>query len=155
MRAWLALTATLTAACGARCPAAEEPPAAAPLDPLVVDASDVVTRWAPSGKAHVDIFATGANAFLARLTMAPGGGVPEHSDPTEEYIHVIRGSGTIVIDGVEHEVGPGDTVFMPAGVPVSYRNGDEEMQAFQVFAGPGPAAKYDVWLDAPPGQPAP
>ena len=149
MRVRLALTVVLASACGARCPEAEEP-AAAPLDPVVVDASQVVTRWAPSGKARIDIFATGANAFLARLTMAAGGEVPEHRDTTEEYIHVIKGTGTITIDGAEHDVGPGDTVFMPAGALVSYRNGDEEMQAFQVFAGPGPAAKYDSWLEEEP-----
>lgn len=149
MRALLALSALLTAACGARCPAPVEP-AAVTLDPAVIDASEVVTRWAPSGKARIDIFATGTNAFLARLTMAPGGAVPEHADPTEEYIHVLEGTGTITIDGVSHEVGPGDTVFMPANALVTYQNGDEEMQAFQVFADPGPAKKYDSWLEEPP-----
>jgi quercetin dioxygenase-like cupin family protein len=150
MRAWFALIALLTAACGAQCPAPEEPPDAAVIDAAVVDASDVVTRWAPSGKARIDIFVTGSNAFLARLTMEAGAAVPEHRDPTEEYIHVLAGSGTITIDGVEHEVGPGDTVFMPADALVTYQNGDEQMQAFQVFAGPGPASKYDAWLEEPP-----
>jgi len=150
MRAWLALTVLLSAACGSNCPAPEEPPAAEPLDAAVIDASHVVTRWAPSGKARVDIFVTGANAFLARLTMEAGASVPEHRDPTEEYIHVLAGSGTITLDGVDHQVGPGDTVFMPANVLVTYKNGDEQMQAIQVFAGPGPASKYDSWLEEPP-----
>ena len=36
-------------------------------------------------------------------------------------------------------------IFMPAGVTVSYQNGDAELVALQVFAPPGPAAKYDRW----------
>ena len=76
--------------------------------------------------------------------------LPEHQDPTEEYIHVLRGTGTLTIDGSKHEVGPGDTVFMPANATVSYQNGNEEMVAIQVFAGPGPADKYDGWLAEKP-----
>jgi len=118
--------------------------------PAVTSAADVETRWSPSGQARVDIYASGGNAFLARLTMAPGAEVPEHRDPTEEYIHVIEGSATMVIDGWRYEVGPGDTVLMPAGAVVSVENGDAEMAAFQVFAGPESAKKYDSWLPEKP-----
>jgi quercetin dioxygenase-like cupin family protein len=139
MRPGLIPSMILFCACGA------SPPA-----PAVVKSTDVQTRWAPSGKAHIEILARGSNAFLGRLTMDAGGTVPEHQDPTEEYIHVLKGTGTLTIDGWKHEVGPGDTVFMPAGATVSYHNGDEEMVAIQVFAGPGPADKYDGWLEEKP-----
>ena len=105
-------------------------------------------RRAPNGRAGIHFLARGANAFVGRLEMDPGGKVPEHRDPTEEYIHVLSGSGTMYIDGVKYAVTPGTTVFMPANAKVSFDNGDTPFAALQVFAGPGPAAKYDAWTRA-------
>ena len=118
---------------------AADPPAA------VVAADAAERRTAPHGKASITILAQGVNAFLGRLELAPGAQVPRHRDATEEYVHVLSGSGTITIDGVAQAVGPGTTVYMPANVEVSYTNGEEQLVAIQVFAGPGPAQKYDGW----------
>ena len=91
------------------------------------------------------VLARGVNAFVAELSMDAGAAVPEHADATEEYIHVLEGSGTITIDGDTYELAAGATVFMPAGAVVSFQNGDAPMRALQVFAGPEPAATYDAW----------
>ena len=56
--------------------------------------------------------------------------------------------GTMTIEGRAFAVEPGTTIYMPAGVEVSYQNGDAELVAIQVFAGPEPAAKYDAWTPA-------
>ncbi len=106
---------------------------------------DLCTQVAPSGKARVTELARGNNAFLARLEMNPGGKVPKHRDPTEEYIHVLAGGGTLTIDGKAHKIGPGSTVFMPAGAEVHFDGDDTALSAIQVFAGPGPADKYKTW----------
>src|SRR5690349_2582476 len=158
MRALAAITLSLAAACaspaaqpacapcptpcpeGMACaatPAAHAPPAevrafaAAPL------------KTSPNGKSSVRLLAQGTNAFLGKLEMQPGAKVPENQDPTEEYIHVISGHGTMVMDGKTYDITPGTTIYMPANATVSYQNGDEPLVAIQVFAGPGPAAKYD------------
>jgi len=110
-------------------------------------------RVSPNGQAWITLLAQGANAFVGRLEMAPGATVPEHRDPTEEYIHILSGGGTLVIDGVEHEIGPGTTVFMPSDVTVSYRNGAERLVALQVFAGPEAAEKYERWTAEATPQP--
>jgi hypothetical protein len=34
---------------------------------------------------------------------------------------------------------------MPPNAEVEFRNGDAQLVAIQVFAGPEPAAKYDAW----------
>jgi len=135
---------------GAEPPPPPTPPASAaaelpPLAPSIVGVEDAERRDAPNGQASVAFLARGHGAFVGRLEMAPEAAVPEHQDATEEYIHVLEGHGTITIDGTEHEVGPGTTIFMPAGATVSYRNGDERMVALQVFAGPEPANKYNEW----------
>lgn len=100
----------------------------AQLPARVVSADQVETRWAPPGMAKVEILAVGQNAFVGKLIMDPGGQVPENVDPTEEYIHVLQGHGVVTIDGVEYDVQPGTTIYMPPGVAVSYRNGDETFE---------------------------
>lgn len=107
------------------------------------------TLVASHGKARVTPLAEGSNAWIGRLEIAPGAAVPEHRDPTEEYIHVLSGSGTMWIDDKKHEVGPGSTVFMPAKAKVRFTNGKTSMTALQVFAGPAPAAKYSAWKGCP------
>ncbi len=95
--------------------------------------------------AEIHVLARGDNAFVGKLTMAPGGEVPEHRDATEEYIHILEGEGVFTIDGQAHTVGPGTTIYMPADALVSFKNGDAKLVALQVFAGPAPAAKYEAW----------
>ena len=137
-------------------PPSNEPAAAAAaagtgpaVSPPIVRAAPAERRVAPNGTARVTILARGLEAFVARLEMDPGAAVPEHRDATEEYIHVLEGSGTITIDGREYPLAPGDTVYMPADATVSFQNGDAPLVGLQVFAGPEPAAKYDAWTPVP------
>lgn len=120
-----------------------------PLAPTVIPLSDARSATAPHGKATITHLALGHNAWLGRMRMAPGAAVPIHRDGTEEYIHVLEGGGMMTIDGREYEIGPGTTVFMPANAEVSFHNGEAEMLALQVFAGPDPAKKYDAWIADP------
>lgn len=112
-------------------------------------AADLVRRAPPHGKARVTELARGSQAWVGLLELDAGGAVPEHRDTTEEYLHVIAGSGTVTIDGTVTEIGPGDTIYMPANATVSYKNGPAELRVFQVFAGPEPASKYSAWTPIP------
>lgn len=125
--------------------AAAEEGARAATAPVVINLSQVKARVAPSGKARASLLATGEQAFLGVLEMEGGAAVPEHRDPTEEFIYVLEGSGVITIDGVEHDVSPNTAIYMPAGAKVSFQNGDQRLVGVQVFADPGPEAKYDAW----------
>lgn len=115
----------------------------------VVALAAAARATAPSGKATITHLARGSNAYLGLLRMDAGAAVPAHRDPTEEYIHVLEGSGTMTIDGERYEVDAGTTVYMPADAEVSFQNGGAPMVAIQVFAGPEPAAKYDAWTPVP------
>jgi quercetin dioxygenase-like cupin family protein len=97
------------------------------------------------GAGEIFLLARGDQAFVGKLEMAAGGEVPEHHDATEEYIHILEGGGIFKIDDAVHTVGPGSTIYMPPNAKVSFKNGDAKLVAIQVFAGPGPAAKYDAW----------
>lgn len=130
-------------------PAAPTEVEAEPAEPNVLALAAAPRAIAPNGSASITHLARGHNAYLGKLEMNPGGTVPIHRDPTEEFIHVLQGHGTMTIEGREYAIDPGTTIYMPAGVEVSYRNGDETMIAIQVFAGPEPASKYESWAPAP------
>lgn len=127
--------------------ASSEPAAA--LAGSVVPLAQADRRAAPNGKAWVTILARGDNAFVGKLEMEPGATVPEHRDPTEEYIHVIEGSGKMTIDGKDFAVEAGTTIYMPPDSLVEFVNGGTRLHALQVFAGPEPASKYDAWKSVP------
>ena len=129
------------------CPAAPSSPVSRPA---AVTALAQVPHRQKGGAADIYLLARGDNAFLGKLEMAPGGEVPLHRDPTEEYIHILEGGGTFTIDGEAHAVGAGATIYMPPNAEVSFKNGDARLVAIQVFAGPGPAAKYDAWTPVTP-----
>lgn len=69
------------------------------------------------------------NFALRRFTMEPGGGMPRHTNEVEHEQYVLRGSATVTIGDEEVTVEAGDVVYIPAGVPHSYRaEGDEPFQ---------------------------
>ena len=110
-----------------------------------------VRAFAPAHKkAQIKRLALGKNAFIGELSIQPGAKVPVHRDPTEEYLYVLSGGGTMTLNGTVHTVKEGDVVYMPAGAEVSFVNGKSVTRVLQVFAGPGPASKYDDWTPVTP-----
>jgi quercetin dioxygenase-like cupin family protein len=51
---------------------------------------------------------------LVHFTLAPGQELSEHTASVPAVIHVLRGRGTVVLDGMEYEAGPGKLYYMPA-----------------------------------------
>ena len=125
--------------------AVEAPQQSKPQPATVRHIEATELREVPSGKASIRLLAEGENAFIGLLRMDGGGKVPEHRDQSEEYIHVLKGSGTIFIDDTPQKIKPGTTIFMPKNAKVRYENGPDEMMAIQVFADPGSATKYQAW----------
>ena len=119
--------------------------ASASSNASVINVSDVIPLAPAHGKAQIKKLALGANAFIGELTIQPGAKVPVHRDPTEEYLYVLTGGGNMTLNGKVYSVKKGDVVYMPAGAEVSFVNGKEITKVMQVFAGPGPASKYDGW----------
>ena len=117
----------------------------------VISADEAPKRWTPDGKAHATMLAKGNNAYLGLLEMEGDGKVPEHRDPTEEFIYFLSGSGTMHIDDQTYEVGTGSAIYMPTDAKVSFEGaGGEKIRVVQVFAGPGPSKKYDKWNKSTP-----
>ena len=57
------------------------------------------------------------NQSLAEATLPAGGETERHYHKvSEELYYLLEGAGVMEIDGEEREVGPGDSILIPAGV---------------------------------------
>ena len=54
---------------------------------------------------------------LARVILQRGAVVPEHEHPNEQIATVVSGRLRFVVGSEEREVGPGESVLIPGGVP--------------------------------------
>jgi quercetin dioxygenase-like cupin family protein len=54
---------------------------------------------------------------LAQITLAAGAVVPSHEHPNEQIATVVSGRLRFVVGSEEREVGPGESVLIPGGVP--------------------------------------
>jgi len=83
-----------------------------PSEPLQV--GDGVSRAILISKEEAPNFA------MRKFTIRSGGSMPLHINYVEHEQFVLKGKALIVIDGVSHEVQPGDVVYIPANLPHSY-----------------------------------
>ncbi|NPA05811.1 MAG: cupin domain-containing protein [Chloroflexi bacterium] len=68
----------------------------------------------------------GPHFAMRRFTIQPGGWMPQHTNQVEHEQYVLQGRARIAIGDTVYDVGPGDVVFIPAGVPHWYKNVGEE-----------------------------
>ncbi len=79
----------------------------------------------------------GARQLINGITIiAPGSAIPEHFHDCEESVIVLEGAAIAVVGGVEHPVGPGDTSWIPPGLPHYFRNAsaDQPLRIFWTYA---------------------
>jgi quercetin dioxygenase-like cupin family protein len=70
------------------------------------------------------------NFRMRRYRLDPGAEVPRHTNAVEHEQYVLDGEYVVGIDGEEHTVSAGDSLFIPAGVVHWYRNESDEPGAF-------------------------
>jgi len=90
--------------------------------PLVVPNSDaelqVITRVEGrplTQPATVRVLAEGTEMILLEVRMPPHQGSPAHVHDHESVGYLVSGSAVTVIDGVRHELAPGDGFRHPPG----------------------------------------
>ena len=82
-----------------------------------------IDRGGGAATVQMTTAAAGARGLMNGFTdLPPGGGIPLHWHDVEEAVLVVAGDAVAVIDGVEHSAGPGDTVWVAAGVPHCFLN---------------------------------
>ncbi len=95
------------------------------MKPIVKRASEVTERTIAAGTSASTRVLLGPedgmpHFAMRRFSMGAGGGMPLHTNTVEHEQYVLQGRARIRIGETDHEVGPNDVVYIPAGVPHSY-----------------------------------
>jgi quercetin dioxygenase-like cupin family protein len=79
---------------------------------------------------------TGTRELTTGLAVVPPGGwLGLHRHSASETYFVVDGSGLVLLEGAEHPVRPGSTVFIPGNAVHGCRNtGASELRVFYAFA---------------------
>lgn len=73
------------------------------------------------------------SGFGGGLTLEPGEFICEHYHPySEEFVHVVRGSLVMRVDGEVERLGPGDALMVPINARHRMENDGTE-QAYVIF----------------------
>ena len=75
----------------------------------------------------------GEKTLMGRFKLAKGSVIPAHDHPHEQTGLLLSGRMVFTIDGVEHEVVPGDSWCIGSGVPHS-ATAVEDSVAVEVFS---------------------
>ena len=91
-------------------------------------AANVVGPEAPGATMRwlIDDSHDGAPVYALRMVeLEPGGHSPHHLHPYEHENFVVEGVGRVFMDGIWHDLKPGDVVFVPPDVEHEYANAGE------------------------------
>lgn len=78
----------------------------------------------------------GATGFINGITIfEPNAAIPLHSHNCDESVMLLEGHAYAEIDGVQYEVEPGDTTFIPANLPHRFinRSATEGMKILWIY----------------------
>ncbi|HEX3235469.1 MAG TPA: cupin domain-containing protein [Gemmatimonadales bacterium] len=96
--------------------------------------SDGLSRLpGPVGERFVELFRHGT---LAVELYAPRGTDPQTPHTRDEVYVVIHGSGQFRNAGEQHPFGPGDVLFVPAGVTHRFEEFTDDLAVWVFFYGP-------------------
>jgi quercetin dioxygenase-like cupin family protein len=61
--------------------------------------------------------ANGKTMYQMIATLAAGSTMRAHSHPQEQIVHILEGKMRLIVDGVPHELLPGDSFYLASNVP--------------------------------------
>jgi len=68
------------------------------------------------------------NFSLRQFQVEPGGCSPRHSHDYEHEVFIIAGGGTVLLEGAERPIRPGDVIFVPPDQEHQFRSGDQGLR---------------------------
>ena len=87
----------------------------------------------PSGERYVELFRHGT---LSVELYAPRGSDPQDPHTRDEVYVVVQGRGQFRNGDARHPFGPGDLLFVPAGVVHRFEDFTDDLAVWVVFYGP-------------------
>ena len=81
---------------------------------------------------------TSQRSQLVTMNLGPGEAIgEEHHDDADQLLYIVSGRGEAVLDGEVEPMGPGQLVYVPAGVRHDIRNAaDEPLRLWTVYTPP-------------------
>src|SRR5207248_8632880 len=73
--------------------------------------------------------ANGETMYQMIATLAAGSRMPEHQHAQEQIVHILEGKMRLIVEGVPHELSPGDSFYLASNVP----HGVETLSATRVL----------------------
>lgn len=101
------------------------------MEPRFTRFEDIAAFELTTGVAGRPLF--GEGAMINLIEFEPNAEVPLHDHPHEQLGVVLRGVQVLIVDGVEHALGPMECYVLPGGVPHA------------AYAGPDGATVVDVF----------
>jgi quercetin dioxygenase-like cupin family protein len=68
------------------------------------------------------------------IEMQPGAAFGLHVHPGDHILFVVKGAGCVHIDGINHRIREGDTIFIPAEYPHGVKTVEDCKSQFQFLA---------------------
>ena len=87
----------------------------------------------PKGERYVELFQHGT---LSVELYAPRGRDPQSPHTRDEVYVVVQGSGQFLNGEARHPFGPGDLLFVPAGVVHRFESFSDDLAVWVIFYGP-------------------
>jgi quercetin dioxygenase-like cupin family protein len=78
------------------------------------------------------------------IEMQPGSAFALHVHPGEHILFVIEGKGLVHVDGVDHQVKKGETIFVPAEYPHGVKTYPDASEPLQLLAVGYPHKRLDA-----------
>ena len=100
-------------------------------EPIVVDL-EAMTQVADQGIVSKSIVEN-EHHKIVHFSFAAGQELSEHTASVPAVIHILRGTGTVVLDGVAYEAGPGKLYYMPADLKHAVQAGEELVFLLTMF----------------------
>ena len=96
---------------------------------------------APGIRRRTITYGTSMYQMMAKLDA--GSLMPEHKHPQEQIIYILSGRMTVFANGGAHQLGPGDSYYLPSNVP----HGVETPEATRVLDTFSPPRDAYIALD--------
>lgn len=81
---------------------------------------------------------TAKNSQLVLMSLKPGEEIGEEIHHLDQFLRIEEGEGKAILDGVEHPVGDGSAVVVPAGTKHNFVNtsSDRALKLYTVYSPP-------------------
>jgi quercetin dioxygenase-like cupin family protein len=93
------------------------------------------------------------NVSLGTQQMPPGAGIPRHRHAyMDEFIYILEGSGTFILDDERHPIEKGGTIFIPKGSWHAFENPGSDL-VFLWAVSPTGHEEFFRAISSLPGEP--